>query len=65
MDESDAEILESVLPDLFRTADEVPPVVVVANDESATDLMRDYLSGICAGNRSRSSRPNADGDAGS
>ena len=43
MDEDDAEILETVLPDLFLEADEVPPVVVVANDESATDLMRDYL----------------------
>jgi excinuclease ABC subunit C len=43
MDEDDAEILETVLPDLFRDADEVPPVVVVANDASATDLMRDYL----------------------
>jgi excinuclease ABC subunit C len=43
MDEDDAEILETVLPDLFFEADEVPPVVVVANDESATDLMRDYL----------------------
>jgi excinuclease ABC subunit C len=46
MDESDAEILEAVLPDLFRSADEVPPVVVVANDESATDLMRDYLTNL-------------------
>jgi excinuclease ABC subunit C len=46
MDESDAEILEAVLPDLFRAADEVPAVVVVANDESATDLMRDYLTNL-------------------
>ena len=35
-----------MLPDLFRAADEVPPVVVVANDESATDLMRDYLTNL-------------------
>jgi excinuclease ABC subunit C len=46
MDEDDAEILETVLPDLFAEADEVPPVVVVGNDESATDLMRDYLSNL-------------------
>jgi excinuclease ABC subunit C len=46
MDESDAEILEAVLPDLFGTADEVPPVVVVASNESATDLMRDYLTNL-------------------
>jgi excinuclease ABC subunit C len=43
MDESEAEILESVLPELYRESDQVPPVVVVANEASATALMRDYL----------------------
>jgi excinuclease ABC subunit C len=46
MDEDDAEILETVLPDLFAEADQVPPVLVVGNEESATDLMRDYLSNL-------------------
>jgi excinuclease ABC subunit C len=46
MDEDDAEILESLLPDLYGQADEVPAVVVVADDESATDLMRDYLTAL-------------------
>jgi excinuclease ABC subunit C len=48
MDESDAEILEALLPDLFDTSDGVPPVVVVANEESATDLMREYLTNLRA-----------------
>ena len=46
MDEEDAEILETVLPDLFGQSDEVPPVVVVANEASATDLMREYLTSL-------------------
>jgi len=46
MDEDDAEILETVLPDLFAEADQVPPVLVVGNEESATNLMRDYLSNL-------------------
>ena len=46
MDESDAEILESVLPDLFSDAESVPPVVVVASEDSATTLMRDFLSAL-------------------
>jgi excinuclease ABC subunit C len=44
MDESGAEILESVLPELYRDVDQVPPVVVVASEASATALMRDYLA---------------------
>jgi len=48
MDESDAEILESVLPDLFGDGESLPPVVVVASEESATPLMRDYLSTLRA-----------------
>jgi excinuclease ABC subunit C len=44
MDEDDAEILETVLPDLYDQPDEVPPVVVVANEASATSLMRAYLA---------------------
>jgi excinuclease ABC subunit C len=48
MDEGDAEILESVLPDLFSDAESVPPVVVVASEGSATSLMRDYLSTLRA-----------------
>jgi excinuclease ABC subunit C len=44
MDEDDAEILETVLPDLYGQSDEVPPVVVVADEASATDLMREYLA---------------------
>lgn len=48
MDESDAEILESVLPDLFGDGESLPPVVVIASEESATPLMRDYLSTLRA-----------------
>jgi excinuclease ABC subunit C len=44
MDESDAEILESLLPDLFEDAHDVPAVVVVASEDLATDLMRAFLS---------------------
>jgi excinuclease ABC subunit C len=44
MDEDDAEILETVLPDLYGQSDEVPPVVVVADEASATNLMRQYLA---------------------
>ena len=48
MDESDAEILESLLPELYATPDDVAPVVVVASDESASDLMRQYLTTLRA-----------------
>jgi excinuclease ABC subunit C len=43
MDEDDAEILESVLTDLYVDAESVPPVVLVAEDEAATALTREYL----------------------
>ncbi len=43
MDESDAEILESVLTDMYADAESVPPVVLVAEEESATALTREYL----------------------
>jgi excinuclease ABC subunit C len=33
-----------VLPDLYGQSDEVPPVVVVADEASATNLMRQYLA---------------------
>ena len=46
MDESDAEILESVLTDLYRDASSVPPVVLVADESSATRLVGEYLSGL-------------------
>jgi excinuclease ABC subunit C len=46
MDEDDAEILETVLPDLYGQSDEVPPVVVVANEAAATNLMREYLAAL-------------------
>jgi excinuclease ABC subunit C len=48
MDESDAEILESVLPDLYGSPEDVAPIVVVASDDSASDLMRAYLSTLRA-----------------
>ena len=48
MDESEAEILESVLPELYRDVDQVPPVVVVASEASRTALMRDYLVNLRA-----------------
>jgi excinuclease ABC subunit C len=48
MDESDAEILEGLLTDLYADAESVPPVVLVADDSSATPLMRQYLSGLRA-----------------
>jgi excinuclease ABC subunit C len=44
MDESDAEILESVLTDLYVDAESVPPVVLVADETSATPLMLEYLT---------------------
>ncbi len=44
MDEGGAEILESVLPDLYSDPGSVPPVVVVPDAESASPLMRAYLS---------------------
>jgi len=44
MDENDAEILESVLTDLYPDAESVPPTVLVGNDEATTPLMVEYLS---------------------
>jgi excinuclease ABC subunit C len=44
MDENDAEIVESVLPDLFDGADSVPPVVLVGSNESMTPLIGEFLS---------------------
>jgi excinuclease ABC subunit C len=44
MDEGDAEILESVLTDLFVDAESVPPVVLVEHDASSSPLMVEYLS---------------------
>jgi len=44
MDENDAEILESVLTDLFPDAESVPPTVLVESDEAWTPLMVEYLS---------------------
>ena len=44
MDEGDAEILESVLTDLYPDADSVPPTVLVESDEATTPLMIEYLS---------------------
>jgi len=44
MDESDAEILESVLTDLYPDAEAVPPTVLVGSDEASTPLMVEYLS---------------------
>ncbi len=46
MDESDGEILEAVLTDMFPDADAVPPVVLVASTSSSTALMGEYLSGL-------------------
>ena len=46
MDESDAEILESLLPDLYDEPESVPPVVLVADETSASPLMRAYLNGL-------------------
>ena len=46
MDENHAEILESVLPDMFPDAESVPPVVLVEGDESSTPLMLEYLSDL-------------------
>ncbi len=46
MDENDAEILESVLPDMFPDAASVPSVVLVEHDTSSTPLIVDYLSGL-------------------
>jgi excinuclease ABC subunit C len=44
MDENDAEILESVLTDLYPDAESVPPTVLVGSDEAWTPLMVEYLS---------------------
>ena len=46
MDETDAEILEGVLTDIFPDADSVPPVVLVASAATSTTLMGEYLSGL-------------------
>jgi excinuclease ABC subunit C len=46
MDEDDAEILESVLTDMFVDAESVPPVVLVASSSSATTLVGEYLSAL-------------------
>jgi excinuclease ABC subunit C len=43
MDEGDAEILEGLLTDLYVDAESVPPVVLVADEDAATPLMREYL----------------------
>jgi excinuclease ABC subunit C len=43
MDEGDAEILESVLTDIYTDADSVPPVVLVPSEDAVTPLMREYL----------------------
>ncbi len=48
MDESDAEILEGLLTDLYGDADSVPPVVLVTDETSATPLMREYLAELRA-----------------
>ncbi len=46
MDEDDAEILESVLTDLYPDAESVPPTVLVGSDEASTPLMVEYLSAL-------------------
>jgi len=46
MDEDDAEILESVLTDLYPDAASVPPTVLVGSDEASTPLMVEYLSAL-------------------
>jgi excinuclease ABC subunit C len=48
MDEGDAEILESLLTDMYPDAESVPPAVLVADDASATPLMRQYLTELRA-----------------
>lgn len=50
MDESDAEILETVVPDLFEDQEDVASVLLVESEESATELMVEYL-------RARRGRP--------
>ena len=44
MDEDDAEILESVLTDMYVEPASVPPVVLVAGEAAATPLVGEYLS---------------------
>jgi len=44
MDETDTEIVEGVLPDLYVDSNDVPPVVVVASADSASSLLRAFLS---------------------
>ncbi|HUX04528.1 MAG TPA: excinuclease ABC subunit UvrC [Acidimicrobiales bacterium] len=46
MDESEAEILEAVAPELYLEAHDVPPVVVVASEGSSTNLTREYLEAL-------------------
>ena len=48
MDENDAEILESVLPDMFPDSASVPSVVLVEHEHAVTPLMVEYLSGLRA-----------------
>lgn len=44
MDEDAAEIIESLLPDLYREANDVPPILVVSDEQSVTTLAGSYLS---------------------
>ena len=44
MDEDDAEILESVLTDMYVEPASVPPVVLVAGEAAATPVVGEYLS---------------------
>ncbi len=44
MDEDAGEIVEALLPDLYAEPDDVPPVLVVSDETSITDLSRRYLS---------------------
>ena len=46
MDEIDSVILETVLPDLFLEASDVPPVVVVSDGASVTTLTMEFLSDL-------------------
>jgi excinuclease ABC subunit C len=44
LDESEAEILESVFPELFPDKDSVPECVVVSNDNAMTAVLGEYLN---------------------
>ncbi|MGA7833596.1 MAG: excinuclease ABC subunit UvrC [Acidimicrobiales bacterium] len=46
MDESDEEILENVMTDLYLDAESVPATVVVQRAELATPLIAEYLSSV-------------------